>query len=1063
MRSHLKLTFISIFKAGVILATAAACTKNSAGAFKLVNDMNVGIVSTRAQTAADTIIIVKLKTPALFTTLQTKNGKKEVDPKVAAALLKEQDDLLAQLATISPNIQVLYRYRLVVNGIALLAPIETLDRIRQLTNVAYVETQTNFGRPVIADEPSPLVTSAVQTAITRTSVQFIGADQAQARGFRGQGMKIGIIDTGIDYTHAMFGGAGTAEAYKAVDPNKDNPAFPTAKVVGGIDLVGTEYNSAAGDFAMRTPRPDKNPLDEAGHGSHVAGTIAGHGDGVNTYDGVAPDALLYAIKVFGKSGSTGDASVVAGLEFAADPNGDLNLDDELDVVNLSLGSSYGAPHILYTEAMMNLSRAGTIVVASAGNSGDTDYIVGAPSVADDAISVAASVDNMDQNWKFRAVEFSTVDEPSLFVEAIEGPVSKPLKDIGTVTGVLVPAGFADQDFSDDLNAKLKGNVALIDRGVSTFVKKVERAFNAGAIGVVVVTNDDGEPISMGGDGHFEIPAVMIKKDLGNKLKLELAKGPVTIAFSTPNKIEKPELIDTMASFSSKGPRSFDALLKPEISAPGSQIISAKMGSGNLGVQLSGTSMAAPHMTGVMALLKQAHPNLSAAELKSLVMSTSKPMVDAKLKPYPLSRQGAGRVQVVKALDTKILSTPASLSLGEVTIESKKMLRRDLTFKSIADVDQTFDLSFASDSSLRMNGPSTVSLKAGQSLMITLNFIVDTASLRETSTELDGTLKLSSAGLEVMHVPVIAIANKVSDINVTSLAIHSSSAIDSQGAAVDLELKNASTQPGDTYLFNLVGEGTRLQDQFHDPFMDRACNIQEAGYRVITKGGVPVVQFAAKMFEPMTTWDNCEVSILIDSDGDGIPDQELVGTKQDHLKGLSKSEFGSILLDAPKARELRRQYEVDTLAKKKDVSENYVGAVVDVGPMFAPNYSTIAIIEAPLASLKLRGSGELAVRILASNQELSAVQPDDFLDSGSGKVKWASINVGTDGAAFVNLPEKISLAPGATQTVSFEKGAGNEALVLFSPMNAPVIGGLQNDRQSVVPVPAYGIDTKSLRK
>jgi minor extracellular serine protease Vpr len=1034
-----------------------ACSPTTSGSFQLVNDMNVGIISTRPQTASDTIAIVKLRTPALFTTLTVKNGKKSVDQQVASDLMKEQDELIAKLQALSPNIHVLYRYRLLVNGLALVAPLDTLDRIRELTNVAYVETQTSFERPVL-NVDTAANEAAVKAAITKTSVQFIGADQAHARGIRGQGMKVGIIDTGVDYTHAMFGGAGTSAAYTAVDASKANPAFPTLKVVGGIDLVGTDYDSDSADFVRRTPHPDSNPIDEAGHGSHVAGTVAGHGDGINTYDGVAPDALLYAIKVFGKKGSTGDAVVVAGLEFAADPNSDLNFDDQLDVVNLSLGSNYGAPHILYTEAMQNLSRAGTVVVASAGNSGDTDYVVGAPSVASDAISVAASVDDMDQNWKFRAVEFSTPDEPSISVEAIEGSISKPLKDIGVVTGPLVPVGLADQDFTDEVKAKLKGNVALIDRGAVTFAVKVGRAFTAGAIGVVVVTNNDDEPIAMGGDGNFDIPAIMIKKDLGTKLKLELAKGAVTIAFNTPKRIEKPELIDTMASFSSKGPRSFDALLKPEISAPGSQIISAKMGSGQEGVQLSGTSMAAPHMTGVMTLLKQAHPTLNSAELKSLAMSTAKTMVDAKKKVYPLSRQGAGRIQVVKALDAQVISLPASVSLGEVTIESRKQIRRELTFKNITSSDQSFDIGFESSQGLRMAGATSLALKAGESKTLTLNFFVDTSTLNQTTTELDGMIKLLNQGAEVSRVPVIAIANKVSGVDVTSLIVHSTSSLDSQGAAVDLTLKNSGVQPGDAYLFNLLGEGVRKEDSHHDPYMDRGCNLQQAGYRVIERNGAQILQFAVKLFEPMTTWDNCEVSIMIDSDRDGIADQELVGTKQDHLKGLSKPEFASLLLDATKARGLRKQFEIETQAGKKDVTENYTAAVVDAGPMFAPNFSTVAIIEAPVGDLKLRGSGELAVRILTSYQELSAVEPDDYLSKD--KSLWTQVSVAPQGAAFTNLPEKTTLTAGGSQTISIVKGAGKERLLVLAPTNAPVIGGLANDQQSVIANPIYQVDLPS---
>ncbi|MEK7356328.1 MAG: S8 family serine peptidase, partial [Bdellovibrionota bacterium] len=360
----------SLLASGV--AILAGCSNSHPGVSFAVDPNYHPIMSTRPQTATDTVAIVKLTEPPLLATLKIVDGKKTVDPARAEAVKAEQDAIIAKMQAISPKIQVLYRYRLVANGLAIVAPLETLPALRALGNVAYVEVQTSFTRPVLAETSAPGA-----TLLERTSVKFIGATDAQARGIRGQGMKVGVLDTGIDYTHSMFGGAGTADAYKAIDPSKETTSFPTAKVVGGIDLVGTEYNSASADYSKRTPKVDSNPLDEGGHGSHVAGTVAGLGDGAKSYDGVAPDALLYAIKVFGADGSTGDAVVVAGLEYSADPNADLNLDDKLDVVNLSLGSSFGSPHILYTEAMGHLSRGGTVVVASAGNSGDNDYIVGA--------------------------------------------------------------------------------------------------------------------------------------------------------------------------------------------------------------------------------------------------------------------------------------------------------------------------------------------------------------------------------------------------------------------------------------------------------------------------------------------------------------------------------------------------------------------------------------------------------------------------------------------------------------------------------------------------------------
>ncbi len=1044
-----------MFTIGTVFLMGALITgcSNHPGVSFEVDPNYHAIMSTRPQTATDTVAIVKLKErPLLESVTAGADGKKQIDPERAEAVKAEQDALIAKLTAISSKIQVLYRYRLVVNGIAIVAPLDTLPRLRELGNVAYVEVQTSFTRPVIAANTAEVAA----LALDRTSVKFIGGTEAHARGIRGHGVKVGVLDTGIDYTHAMFGGAGTEAAFKAVDPSKDDPGFPTAKVVGGIDLVGTEYNSDSADFSKRTPKVDNNPLDEGGHGSHVAGTVAGRGDGVKSYDGVAPDAVLYAIKVFGADGSTGDAVVVAGLEFSADPNGDLKLDDQLDVVNLSLGSSYGSPHILYTEAMGNLSRAGTVVVASAGNSGNNDYIVGAPSVADEAISVAASVDDMDQNWKFRAIRITTPSKPEVLVEAIESTMTKQLEDLTTsVSGPVVFIGLADQDLSQEAKDALKGNVALIDRGVVTFSEKIRRAQEAGAIGVVVANNKPDAPFSMGGDGEFTIPAIMISKALGDELKAEMATGTVTIEFKTEAKIEKPELIDTIAGFSSKGPRSMDALLKPEISAPGSLVISAKMGGGAETVQMSGTSMAAPHMAGVMALLKQAHPTLTAAELKSLAMSTAKTMITEKKEVYPLSRQGAGRVQIVKALDAKLITSPQALSLGEVTIESRKLLRKTLSVKNITATEQTLELKLDSAPGLKMSGPASVTLAAGETKSIALEFTIETAMLPKTSTELDGLVLLQQGGQEIARVPVLAIAEKVSRVTPGKLLVHSTSEFDAQGAAVDLALSNPGVNAGEALLFNHIASGARKEDKHHDPNQERGCDLQEAGYRVIQKNGVPTLQIAAKLFEPMTTWDNCEISVLIDADKDGVPEQELVGTKQDHLKGLSATTFASLLLDATKARELRRQFELDTQAKKEDVKEDYTPAVLAIEEMFAPQFTTIAVVEAPIASLQLRGSGEIAVRIATSYQELNAIEPDDFLSKDPSD--WTGLSVGARGAAYGDLPEKVALAGGETKTVSFTRGAGSEKLLVLVPTNAPVIGGLKTDKQSVILKPTYRVE------
>src|SRR5260221_2038176 len=239
-------------------------------------------------------------------------------------------------------------------------------------------------------------------------IPLIGAPTVwQNLGLHGEGVKIAIIDTGIDYTHANFGGPGTAAAYTAAHAAETAPADaavfgPSApRIKGGTDLVGDSYNADPNSPAFQPiPHPDPNPLDCNGHGSHVAGTAAGSGitSAGATYTGpynaatlatpanfsvgpgVAPKADLYAVRVFGCQGSTD--VVVAPIDWA--------VDNDMDVINMSLGSSFGSKDDPSALASTNAAKAGVIVVASAGNSGFNPYITGSPATAEGAISVAAN-------------------------------------------------------------------------------------------------------------------------------------------------------------------------------------------------------------------------------------------------------------------------------------------------------------------------------------------------------------------------------------------------------------------------------------------------------------------------------------------------------------------------------------------------------------------------------------------------------------------------------------------------------------------------------------------------
>jgi subtilisin family serine protease len=1028
------------------------------------------IVSNRPSQGEHFFAVVKLKSEPLFASASLKSGKAVIDPTQLKVINEEQTKFLADLAQVAPDTKVIYKYRLILNGFALTGPTKDLEKIKGLAQVATYESDGGFRRPSV--QTQKILAKKMQEDLrTRNSVKFIGAENLHARlipdqkgqpvHLDGTGMKVGILDTGIDYTHSMLGGPGSADLFKSIDPSKPDSHFPNKKVVGGIDLVGTTYNAASMVFENHIPRPDANPLDEGGHGSHVAGTVAGLGDGVETYNGVAPGADLYSIKVFGAEGSTSDSVVIAGLEYSADPNGDGNPEDQLDVVNLSLGSAFGSAKILYSEAIRNLTLGGVVVVASAGNEGDVDYITGSPAAATEAISVAASVDDTSHNWQLDAVKFVTPSQGELIVEAVEGAITRSIEEAGDVSGALVPVGLAAADFSEEVKAQLKGKVALIDRGQVPFSEKIRRAQEAGAVGVVVANNQPGAAFVMGGDGQFDIPGIMVSQAVGANLKAEIAKGEVVIHFHTSEKILKPELIDTITDFSSKGPRTEDSLIKPEISSPGYNIISAGMGEGTAPVRMSGTSMAGPHVAGAMALLKQAHRDLSVAQLKALLLNRAQTIQDAEKVVYPISRQGAGRLRIDQSVDAKVLMTPATLSLGEVALETRKSMRKSITLKNLTAKDQSLEVRLVNrGSGLKLRPVSALTLKAGEEKSLSLGLVLDATGMNELVREMDGWIVVVQGQDEVARVPVLAVARRVASVSASNLVVESSEH-DAPGAAASVTLKNEGKNAGEALLFNLLAQDARKKDPHLDRFVSKACDLQSVGYRIVEKkvNGrmASVLQIAAKMYAPLTQWNACEVTVLIDSDGDQSPEQELANVVLDNVPGLAtgapnKYATASVLFDAPLVRELRRKAESDSASTGKRAEEDYSPAVLDFLPSKPYDHSTVTVIEADISKLARRATGELAVKVLSQDYNGSAVETDDYLTDSSDR--WLALSVEESAQGYSGLPEKVSLAAGESKTVEFEKGAGAHRLMVLAPQNLTVFSDVLEDQQQTLLDPKF---------
>ncbi|HEY3232440.1 MAG TPA: S8 family serine peptidase, partial [Roseiflexaceae bacterium] len=315
-----------------------------------------------------------------------------------AEIVARSRQIAAKQATLQTGLtalgaRVLFQTSLAYNGIAVAVDARQLDRLRALPGVAGVHV-------------IPL-----KQRSNADAVPFIGAPAVWSapHGATGSGISIGVVDSGIDYTHADFGGPGTPAAYAGNNRTIIEPGtFPTAKVFGGIDLAGDTYDAANADPTRRIPHPDPDPLDCNGHGTHVAGTAAGFGvaaDGTTYHGpyasgvdfsafrvgpGVAPEAQLYALKVFGCSGST--ALLTLAVERAIDPNGDGDPSDHLDVLNISVGSLFGGDDDPDAVAVDNAVRAGVVVVAAVGDTGNTFYATDSPASAQLAISVGASFD-----------------------------------------------------------------------------------------------------------------------------------------------------------------------------------------------------------------------------------------------------------------------------------------------------------------------------------------------------------------------------------------------------------------------------------------------------------------------------------------------------------------------------------------------------------------------------------------------------------------------------------------------------------------------------------------------
>lgn len=596
----------------------------------------------------------------------------QADPTESSAetVKREQDAFRAAAAAAKIEYQELHTYSKLLNGFTIKATESEIRRLRNLPGVTQVSPVTYFTAPVLDKNTKNEDQNIAEMFYARGMTGVTQA--AKELGLTGKGVKVGVIDSGIE---------------------KDHPAFK-GRIVSAVDIVGDDYEREGDPLSPDPIYPF--PEDCLSHGTHVAGIIGGDDpkeihDGV-PFSGVAPGVQFGIYRVFGCSGGSSDEAMIRGMEQA--------LADGMQVVNLSIGSPlYNWAQSPDAIAANRLVKRGVVVVASAGNSGrNGQYSMGGVTMGENVISVA-SVDNA-------SIEKGTIvvnNDPNMrfAFDDVAGspPVTKGLSfeliksDKSQLNTAKVKNTYGDDDNKygcfEYAKDALKGKAVLISRGKPenmpqgedcTFFVKAYNAQKAGAVGVVFYNNQPG-PIENVGvirkGGSIRIPLVAISDTDGAQiLTLLNTQQSVNISADGVTKPFPHVNAGRMSDFSSYG-MSAELEFKPDIAAPGGSIFSSVPHhlSGETGYDIKGgTSMASPHVAGIVALLLEADPTLKAKDVRTLLMNTAslRQYSDSKDKNSSdvdfVERQGAGLINIMNAYkalkQTPVSVYPPKLSLKD---------------------------------------------------------------------------------------------------------------------------------------------------------------------------------------------------------------------------------------------------------------------------------------------------------------------------------------------------------------------------------------------------------------
>jgi minor extracellular serine protease Vpr len=855
--------------------------------------------------------------------------------RVRAALVERQRGVASRIRALGGRI--LFRYQDAYNGIAASVRARDVAAVRRLPGVAAVYASRVFERD------------------NTVSVQYTGGNAAwNDTGKTGLGVKVAILDTGVDYYHANFGGADGAARFAADDSTIIEPGtFPTPKVANGRDFVGDDYD-ASGDPAERTPHPDPDPLDCNGHGSHVAGSAAGFGvlSSGATYSGpydsttysnsftvgpgVAPRATVLAYRIFGCAGSVSEEVLVAALDQA--------FLDGADVLNMSLGSPFGRTDEPSAAASDTLAENGVVVVASAGNAGAGAYIVGAPAIATRALAVAA-IDTSSPTFPGASItlnvggtvqaqvsngSFQGDPGPALPSGSLDIAVLRTSYPAGPVSLGCDPADFSGYP------GGVSGKLVVVLRGVCARVHKAIEGQKAGAAAVAMIDTTSGYPPfegtvtsdpDTGEPFDLTIPFFGVRGLLGPAATDDgdrLVAAATATSF-TATTVPNPGY-QRAAGFTSGGPRNVDSAVKPEVIAPGVSIKSTASGTGTAGTRISGTSMAAPHTAGLAALVTEAHPTWATEAIKAAIIDTTDSGT-SKILGYNVRTAGAGVVNARRAVDTVAYATTSgggnTLSFGYQALAAAGSQTLPLTLHNTSGSSITYDLSVAANGgqlgAVVSVAPSSVTVAADATATVGVTINLNAAAVAALPAALSSnfgavqtvrgaimaTPTTAGAGIYSLQVPYILVPRGLSNVAAGPRSAYSAPSEGRVTATVPLSNSGIHAGVADVYAWGIHDADDTVGSEDSLDIRDVGVQVQSREYLC---GGAPAgacgtandrsLVFAINTYGQWSNASVNEFDIAIDLQNDGRPDYFVVGVDLGAvLAGAFNGQFASFIFDA----------------------------------------------------------------------------------------------------------------------------------------------------------------------